>query len=352
MKKSLLSVGAASMMLAMFATGCATGDNKMAEISNHFNNPPERYCIPVAGKEAEAAALDKKLAETDVTEIAALLKIVSERAVLLEGRCKRLNPSQYGAVCSANAVVIDGVGVVMEDSAFRSSSIGKAYIAVYDKSEALKIASQKLSEEGADAASVVASLPEDQVRDLASGTSAIFAVLDPKQTVVTLQNIASESAKSSAELGKVVPKLTNRIAELTNRVTDITGKYQKRSADLSAKIKSRSAELSKDLMSKGVNPFALAAEVAKIMTSDPIVVEINKELKNIEPALKAEIDPINAELNCLKEELKQAKILLEYGKYIGLSCGYMVQAINETNALSQAAKTALAKMENTAKNND
>ena len=56
MKKSLLSVGAASMMLAMFATGCASGNNKIAVINDHFNNPPERYCIPVKGKEAEAAA--------------------------------------------------------------------------------------------------------------------------------------------------------------------------------------------------------------------------------------------------------------------------------------------------------
>ena len=332
MKKSLLVVGAASMMLAMFATGCATGENKMAEISAHFNNPPARYCIPVKGKEAEAAALDKKLAETSVTEIVTLAKILKDRAILLEGRCKRLEPSpgECGAVATAAAVTIDTVGIVMEDLAYRSSNIGKAYIYVYDKSEALKIASQKLSEDGADAASIVASLPEDQLRDLASGTSAIFAVLDPKQTVVTLQNIASESVKSAAEVAKLVPTLTKRVADLTGIATG-----------LGAKITVRSTEISKELLSKGVNPFAIKAEVEKIMKDDAVVAGIQKELA-----------AINKEIDCLKKEIEQAKIILEYGAYIGKSCGYMVQAINETNALSQAAKKALAQAKNAAKNND
>ena len=332
MKKSLLSVGAASLMLAAFATGCASGNNKMAEINEHFNNPPERYCIPVKGKEAEAAALDKKLAETNVTEIATLTKILAERAVLLEGRCKRLVPSpgECGAVATAAAVTIDTTGVVMEDLAFRSSSMGKAYLSVYEKSEALKIASQKLSESGADAASVVASLPEDQLRDLASGTSAIFAVLDPKQTVVTLQNISSESVKSVAEITKLVPTLTKRVADLTGTVTGLT-----------AKITARSTEISKDLLSKGGNPFTIKAEVEKILKTDSVAVGVQKE-----------IDAITKEIDCLKKEIEQAQILLEYGAYIGKSCGYMVQAIQETNALSQAAKTALAKAGNAAKNND
>lgn len=320
------------MMLAMFATGCASGDNKMAVISDHFNNPPERYCIPVKGKEAEAAALDKKLAETNVTEIATLAKILAERAVLLEGRCKRLVPSpgECGAVATAAAVTIDAVGVVMEDSVYRSSSIGKAYLSTYEKSEALKIASQKLSESGADAASVVASLPEDQLRDLASGASAIFAVLDPKQTVVTLQNIGSEAVKSVAEITKLVPTLTKRVADLTGTVTGLT-----------AKITSRSAEITKELLSKGGNPFSVKSEVEKILKTDSVAVGVQKE-----------IDAINKEIDCLKKEIEQAQILLEYGAYIGKSCGYMVQAIQETNALSQAAKTALAKAGNAAKNND
>ena len=320
------------MMLAIFATGCASGNNKMAVINDHFNNPPERYCIPVKGKEAEAAALDKKLAETNVTEIATLTKILAERAVLLEGRCKRLVPSpgECGAVATAAAVTIDTTGVVMEDLAFRSSSMGKAYLSVYEKSEALKIASQKLSESGADAASVVASLPEDQLRDLASGTSAIFAVLDPKQTVVTLQNIGSESVKSVAEITKLVPTLTKRVADLTGTVTGLT-----------AKITARSTEISKDLLSKGGNPFTIKAEVEKILKTDSVAVGVQKE-----------IDAITKEIDCLKKEIEQAQILLEYGAYIGKSCGYMVQAIQETNALSQAAKTALAKAGNAAKNND
>ena len=332
MKKSLLSVGAASMMLAMFATGCASGNNKMAVINDHFNNPPERYCIPVQGKEAEAAALDKKLAETNVTEIATLTKILAERAVLLEGRCKRLvpSPAECGVVAAAAAVTIDTTGIAVEDLAFRSSNIGKAYLAVYYKSEALKIASQKLSESGADAASVVASLPEDLVRDLASGASAIFAVLDPKQTVVTLQNIGSESVKSVAEITKLIPTLSQRVADLTGTV-----------AGLSTQMTSRSIEITEDLLSKGGNPLTIKAEVEKVLKTDSVAVGVQNE-----------IDTITREIDCLKKEIEQAKILLEYGAYIGKSCGYMVQAIQETNALSQAAETVLAKAGNAVNNND
>ena len=82
-------------------------------------------------------------------------------------------------------------------------------------------------------------------------------------------------------------------------------------------------------------------EVEKILKNDSVVVAVQKE-----------IDAINKEIICLNQEIQQAKILLEYGAYIGKSCGYLVQAIQETNALSQAAKTALAKAENAAKNND
>ena len=332
MKKSLFSVGAASLMLTMFATGCATSNNAMKEIQDHFNNPPARYCIPVKGKEAEVAELDKKLAETSVKELITLTKIVAQRAKLLEGRCKRLvpSPAECGAVATAAAITIDAVGIVMEDLTYRSSSMGKAYISVYEKSEALKIASQKLSEKGADAASVVASLPEDMVRDLASSSSAILAILDPKQTVVTLQNIGSEAVKSGAELGKLVPVLTKRISDLATALTAS-----------SQKLASRSQVLSKDLLKKGVNPFKLKAELDKILTTDPVVV-----------AVKKEIELVKKELNCLKEELKQAKILIDYGKYIGKSCNYLLLAMKETNALNQAAQSAVAKIGNAIQNND
>ncbi len=317
-------------MVSLFATGCATGGDKMAQITEHFNNPPPRYCTPIAGKEAEAEALDKKLAKIEVTNIVELAKIVAQRAILLEGRCKRLNPSQYGAVCTATAVTIDGVGVVMEDLTFRSSSIGKAYINVYNKSEALKLASQQMNESGADAAAIVAGMGEDSIRQLAAGGAAIFAVLDPKQTVVTLQNIGSESVKSVAEITKLIPTITKRIADLTATVTG-----------LNTKVTARSAEINKDLLSKGANPFSVKAEAEKLLTADPVTAAIQKE-----------IIAITAEINCLKAELQEAEILLEYGKYIDLSCGYMVQAIQETSALANAAKEALAKVDNAANAND
>jgi hypothetical protein len=168
------------------------------------------------------------------------------------------------------------------------------------------------------------------VRDLASSSSAILAILDPKQTVVTLQNIGSEAVKSGAELSKLVPVLTKRIADLTIALTAS-----------SQKLASRSQALSKDLMKKGVNPFKLKAELDKILTTDPVVV-----------AVKKEIELVKKEINCLKEELKQAKILIEYGIYIGKSCNYLLAAMKETNALNQAAQSAVAKIGNAIQNND
>jgi hypothetical protein len=332
MKKSLLSVGVASLMLTMFATGCTTSNNAMKEIQDHFNNPPARYCIPVKGKEAEVAELDKKLAKTSAIELITLTKIVAQRAKLLEGRCKRLvpSPAECGAVATAAAITIDTVGIVMEDLTYRSSSMGKAYISVYDKSEALKIASQKLSEKGADAASVVASLPEDMVRDLASSTSSILAILDPTQTVVTLQNIGSEAVKSVGELKNLIPTLTTRVTDLAKPL-----------AEKSKKIAVLSTKISQDLMKKKVNPFKIKAEVEKILNADPVVI-----------ALKKEMVLIQKEIDCIKKEGEQAKILIEYGIYIGKSCNYLLAAMKETNALNQAAQSAVAKIGNAIQNND
>lgn len=89
------------MAVTLLMSACASTD----EIVNHFNNPPERYTTPPApGQEEAAAALEKKLQETPLNDLKATAAILLERAKLLEGRCKRLNPGQYGAVATAASV--------------------------------------------------------------------------------------------------------------------------------------------------------------------------------------------------------------------------------------------------------
>lgn len=293
MKKSILVLGAMAVSLLMGA--CASTD----EIVNHFNNPPERYTTPAPGKEAEAAALEEKLQATPISDAKAIADILLERAKLLEGRCKRLNPGQYGAVATAAAISIDGVGIVMEDLAYRTGEMGKTYCNVYDKSEALKAASRKMSEEGLDAAAVVASMPEDQLRQISASGASIFSVLEPKQTVVTLQNCASEAVKTIKPIVELIPTMTKRVADLT-------------------------------------------ADLTKLMTSMSIQEAMNSE------SVKA----IKAEIACLKAEIEAAQILVDYASYIGKSCNYLIQAIHQTNAIVNAANDAIAATQNAVSNND
>lgn len=292
MKKSLLSVSAASLAIAMFATGCGTGNNAIAE-ANEFIAGAETY----------------KTHKVQKDEMANVLLNSSEQLYLLVGGAV----ADIVKICYGESDVVllrQNVGRInyyKEWDAIKENTANSATA----KEDLLKAISQNLS-----------SNPEYQKRT----PEQYFAIIEAKMALEDYTNYKkAKEEKQQDEIEKYAKMdawLAKGKAELKNSYTDDYKKAEaKRAEQMNKSLEHTKAEFTK--MGNKVIYLGLWVTASAIKDDANVIMKKTKEttvaqMKKMEaeyPYVTDVLDPI-LKLKTDEERMAYAKDLLTQYKYV------------------------------------